>query len=201
MAKRMSEVDRIAAEQIASRWVAANLALMQLIAGACHADAHEITGPAVDAVASILSRDPDPACNGSNADPACNVALITDYCRRELSPRGPTIDPQSVETHGGSMHPMNILRAMFYDAPVVTCAGADDDVPPLEQQPVPVQGDHEAAAAVAALIDRGQNHRNRDHRQKEKAAAARAAGQLWFCGLDWRSPPSNDDDFDGGVPA
>lgn len=185
--------EQIAAAQLAFRWIDEHMPTMLRIARAARAPLQAVTGPAFDEVESlILSGD----------DPVENIGLIVDAVARELRPRGPTFDPSMLESHGGATQPMDILTAMIFDAPEVTGADTDDDdVPPLEQQPTPAQVAKEAAAAVAALIDRGQNHRDPAHRQKEKAAAAREHGQLHFCGLDWRAPASNDDDdFDGLEP-
>lgn len=107
MAKRTSEIDRIAAQQLALEWIVANMATMQRIARACFVDVHEVTGPAVDAAASLLLR---------NSDPSENVALLRDYVSRELRPTGPTFDPLELEAHGGRRVALELSDAWLYHA-------------------------------------------------------------------------------------
>jgi len=128
-------------------------------------------------------------------DPAQNVGLIVDAAARELRPRGACVDPQTLESHGGSLHVMDIYTSGLYGAPAVTREPADDPDSPKADQPSKV-----AAAKVLRMFDRGQNHRDRNHRAKEKQARAREAGQQWFTGFSWRVPDesgaANDDEAD-----
>lgn len=105
MAKRASEIDRIAAQQLALEYVVANMAAMQRIAGGCHVDVCEVTGPAVDAVASLLLR---------NSDPSENIALLRDYVKRELRPCGTTFDPHELEAHGGRLPALDLSDAWLF---------------------------------------------------------------------------------------
>jgi hypothetical protein len=193
-APRPLPADRPAAERLACEWITAHPDEMRDIARGSHAPSYQVTGPAMDAIASILLR---------GDEPAQNVGLIVDAVARELRPRGACVDPHTLESHGGSLHVMDLYTAGLYDAPLVTREPTDDLVTSADAR-IPInQPSKVAAAKVLRTLDRGQNHRDRNHRAKEKQARAREAGQGWFTGWSWRVPDdrgaANDDANPGCV--
>lgn len=58
------------------------------IARAARAEIVEVTGPTAEAAARLIER---------GQDPECNIGWIVDFCRRELEPKGTTIDPMSFD--------------------------------------------------------------------------------------------------------
>ena len=187
--------DRPAAERLACEWITTHPSEMREVARGAHAPMYQVTGPALDAIASILLR---------GQDPAKNIGLIVDGVCRELRPRGACVDPHTLESHGGSLHVMDLYTSSLYDAPLVTREPIDDPDSPASDERISIdQPSKIAAAKVLRTFDRGQNHRDRNHRAKEKRARAREAGQGWFTGWSWRVPDeraaANDDAKPGGV--
>ena len=160
MTNRASQCDRIASQQLALEWVAGNMPTMQRIARGCHVDVCEVTGPSVDAVASLLLR---------NADPAENTALIRDYVARELRPSSQTVDPMVLATHGGGIEPLDLYTNWLY------AAGKDGRVR------------HAHPRGHGGGPD-GRDHRRPGWRARARAARARDEGQAAFTGFDWRKP-------------
>lgn len=188
-APRPLPADRTAAERLGCEWIITHASEMREVARGAHAPMYQVTGPALDAIASILLR---------GQDPNQNVGLIVDAVSRELRPRGACVDPQTLESHGGSLHVMDLYTSSLFDAPLVTREPTDDPDSPASDGRIPLnQPSKVAAAKVLRALDRGQNHRDRNHRAKEKQARAREAGQGWFTGWSWRVPDdrgaANDD--------
>lgn len=173
----LTPADEIAATQVACDMVAGNRKFVRAIAHAAGAPVYQITGPMVDAIASILLREP--VDDGSNVDPYKNAGWIADACRRALRPRWPTCDPTSLDVHDGSFRSMDLDTAVLYDAPTVADAAA---------------AARRIAAKARRFIDCGSDHSKKGHRAKERAARGVEAGQLWFTGLTWRKPGANDDE-------
>src|SRR6185312_15108293 len=94
--------DRTAAERLACEWICMHPDEMRSVARCTRAPLYQVTGPALDAIASMLLR---------GCDPAQNVGLIVDAAARELRPRGACVDPQTLESHGGSLHVMDIYTS------------------------------------------------------------------------------------------
>jgi hypothetical protein len=172
MAKRASLTDRVAAQQLAGEWVAGNMPTMQRIARGCHVDVCEVTGPSVDAVASLLLQ---------NADPADNVALLRDYVKRELWPSSQTADPMVLATHGGTLEPLDLYSNWLYHA------GKDGRVRHA------LSGRNGGGPSGGPS---GRNHRRAGWRARARRERAIETGQSAFTGADWRKPVT-----DGGVLA
>ena len=194
-APRPLPADRPAAERLACEWITTHPSEMREVARGAHAPMYQVTGPALDAIASILLR-------GHN--PTKNIGLIVDSVCRELRPRGACVDPQTLESHGGTLHVMDLYTSSLYDAPVVTRELSDDPESQASCERISIdQPSKYAAAKVLRTFDRGQNHRDRNHRAKEKQARAREAGQRWFTGFSWRVPEdsraANDELIPGGA--
>lgn len=172
--------DRPAAERLGCDWITTHPDEMRDVARGARAPMYQVTGPALDAIASILLR---------GNDPAQHVGLIVDAVTRELRPRGACVDPQTLESHGGSLQVMDIYMSSLYDAPSVTRERIDDPDADAFDGLIPTDQPSKAAAArVLRSFDRGQNHRDSNHRAKERRARAREAGQQWFTGFTWRVP-------------
>lgn len=92
-------------------FVLADEGRIRAIARACNAQVDAITGPAVEMVAALIDR---------GDDPAANIGLVVDACRRELMPRGVLIDPGAIRAH---------------DEPIRDYMGANADTNEPDYQP------------------------------------------------------------------